>query len=416
MIAEIISIGDEILIGQIVNNNAAWIAQQLNMIGISVNQISTVGDNREQLLRVFSETSNRADIILITGGLGPTNDDITKPCLCEYFNTKLKFSSEIFEDIKKLFSDRGLPMPEINRTQAEIPENCIPIKNIHGTAPGMFFIEKNKMWFSLPGVPHEMKAMMNNFVIPELKIRCGIQSIIHKTVYTHGMSESALAEKIKDWENSLWQDNIKLAYLPSPGMVKLRLSARNNSQKIDEKIQELKKIIPKLIFAVEEFGKEPETIEKTVGKLLREKNKTLAIAESCTGGYISHLITRVPGSSDYFKGGIISYSNEIKIYQLGVNEATLKEKGAVSKETALQMAEGIRKRMKSDFGIGVTGIAGPLGGTSEKPIGTVWIAVSCATQTVAEKFLFGNDRELNIIKSGLSALNMLRIMLEKTHE
>lgn len=414
MVAEIISIGDEILIGQIVNNNAAWMAQQLNMIGISVTQISTVGDNREQLLRIFSETSNRADIILTTGGLGPTSDDITKSCLCEYFNTKLVFSLEILENIKKLFANRGLIMPEINRTQAEIPENCIPIKNIHGTAPGMFFKEKNKIWFSLPGVPHEMKAMMNDFVIPELKTRYGMQSIIHKTVYTQGISESALAEKIKDWEMSLFQENIKLAYLPSPGMVKLRLSAKNNLHKIDEKIQELKKIIPKLIFAVEEFGKEPETIEKAVGKLLREKNKTLAIAESCTGGYIGHLITRVPGSSDYFNGGIISYSNEIKIHHLGVSETTLKEKGAVSKETAEQMAKGIRKKMKSDFGIGITGIAGPSGGTHDKPVGTVWIAVSSSTDTVVEKFMFGNNRERNIIKAGLSALNMLRIMLEKT--
>lgn len=446
MFAEIISVGDEILIGQIVNNNAAWMAQQLNLIGISVGRISTVGDNRGQLLRIFSEASKRSNIILITGGLGPTSDDITKPCLCEFFGVQLIFNREIFEDVKRLFRERNIPMPVANRGQAEVPENCTPIKNLHGTAPGMWFEIQSpetinnsmglpkaltapannqsenregnsQIWVSLPGVPYEMKAMMNDFVLPELKKRFRSHSIIHKTVYTQGMGESALAERINEWEESLSSEGIKLAYLPSPGQVRLRLSANGDNENeliasIEKKITELKKIIPGLIFAVEDFGKEPETIEKVVGELLQKKKKTLSIAESCTGGYLGHLITSVPGSSDYFKGGIISYSNEIKINELRASEKMLKSKGAVSKEIAEQMARGIRKKMNSTFGIGITGIAGPSGGSPEKPVGTVWIAVASTKKTVSEKFSFGNDRERNIRKSALSALNMLRIILE----
>lgn len=414
---EIISIGDEILIGQIVNNNAAWMAQQLNLIGISVRQITTVGDNREELLRVFSEASQRAEIILITGGLGPTNDDVTKPCLCEFFGVKQIFNEKIFEEVKRLFAERNLYMPPINRGQAELPENCVPIKNHHGTAPGMWFDTPNKarasIWVSLPGVPYEMEAMMRDFVIPELQKRFQKESIVHKTIHTQGMGESMLAEKIKNWEDALTKENIKLAYLPSPGLVKLRLTAKGRDEKklhalLNQKIEALKKIIPQAIFAVEEFGKEPATLEKLVGEILREKHQTLAIAESCTGGYLGHLITSIPGSSDYFKGGIICYANEVKIKELAISEKTLLEKGAVSKEVAEQMAENVRKKFSSDYGIGISGIAGPTGGSIEKPVGTVWIAVSFAEKTLSEKFNFGNNRERNIKKAAISALTMLK--------
>jgi nicotinamide-nucleotide amidase len=449
--AEIISIGDEILIGQIANTNAQWMAQQLNLIGISVSFLITVGDNREDILKALADAQMRSDIILVTGGLGPTSDDITKPVLCEFFKTKLVFREEIFEEVKKMFASRNIPMPSSNRGQAEVPENCIPIKNNHGTAPGMWF-EINTpplpspkgrelssqtslplgeiregVFVSLPGVPYEMKAMMEEFVIPKLKDKFSTtaapasrweqQFIIHKTVHTQGVGESTLAEKIKAWEDSLSPHNIKLAYLPSPGQVKLRLSAKGNNKKkliesVDEKISELRKIIPESIFAIEEYGKEPETLEKTIGELLRAKKKTLAIAESCTGGYIGHLITSIAGSSDYFYGGVIAYAGSVKTGQLNVLEETLRSKGAVSKEVAEQMALGARTRMKADIGLATTGIAGPSGGTYEKPVGMVWIAVSADGVTVSERFLFGNNRERNIRRAGLTALNMLRTVLE----
>ena len=431
MPAEIISIGDEILIGQITNTNAQWMAQQLNLIGISVSRLTTVGDNREDMLSVLKEAQARANIILITGGLGPTSDDITKPVLCEFFNTKLVFNETCFEDVKFQFESRGIKMPEVNRGQAEVPENCTPIRNKNGTAPGLFFeiqaSDKSKdkplptadcqLFVSLPGVPYEMKAMMEEFVLPELKKRYQKTFILHKTVHTQGIGESTLSEKIKPWEDSLAEKGIKLAYLPSPGQVKLRLSVTGDNEKriakdVDEKIAALRNVIPEYIFAIEEYGKEPETLEKIIGEILRSKKKTLAVAESCTGGYIGHLITSISGSSDYFNGGIIAYADEIKMNVLKVDESTLNAKGAVSKEIAEQMSDGVRKRLKADFGIATTGIAGPTGGTDEKPVGTVWISVATADKVISEKFNFGNNRERNIRRASLSALNMLRTVLE----
>ena len=396
MLAEIISIGDEILIGQITNTNAQWMAQQLNLIGISVARLTTVGDNSKDMLSVLSEAQARVNIILITGGLGPTSDDITKPVLCEFFKTKLVFNERCFDDVKFQFESRGIKMPDINRGQAEIPENCTPIKNKNGTAPGMWFeivkprfesnanpflspipnLEPKTIFVSLPGVPYEMKAMMEDFVLPELKKRYSKTFILHKTVHTQGIGESSLAEKIKPWEDSLADKGIKLAYLPAPGQVKLRLSTVGDNEKqlakdVDEKINTLRNIIPEFIFAIEEYGKEPETLEKIIGEILKKKRKTLAVAESCTGGYIGHLITSIPGSSDYFNGGIIAYANEIKVNVLKVEEKTLNENGAVSKEVAEQMSAGVRKRLKADFGIATTGIAGPAGGTDKNPVGTV---------------------------------------------
>lgn len=425
--AEIISIGDEILIGQITNTNAQWMAEHLNLIGISVTRMTTVADNREEMMNIFHEARKRSDIILITGGLGPTNDDLTKPVLCDFFNTKLIFNEACFEDVKKIFSDRNLYMPESNRHQAEVPENCTPIRNYHGTAPGMWFeVDENnqpstktgsKIFVSLPGVPYEMRAMMEESVLPTLKNKFTKQVIVHKTVYTQGIGESTLAEKIQSWENSLASLNISLAYLPEAGGVKLRLTSRGENknqliQNIDAKIDDLKQIIPQAIFAIEEFGKEKESIEKVIGRLLKLKNKTLAVAESCTGGYIGHLITSIAGSSDYFLGGVISYANQVKISELGVSAETLKNHGAVSKEVAEQMAIGVRKKLGSDYAISTTGIAGPTGGTLQKPVGTVWIGISSKKTTTAELFHMGNNRERNIRKVAITALTILRNTIE----
>ncbi|MFH1004077.1 MAG: competence/damage-inducible protein A [Bacteroidota bacterium] len=421
MFAEIISIGDEILIGQIANTNAAWMAQQLNMIGIPVRQLTTVGDNKKDILKSFSSAKQRADIILITGGLGPTNDDITKSVLCDFFHAKLIFNSKCFENVKHQFQIRGTIMLPENIHQAEVLENCTPIHNMHGTAPGMWIgIFKNKIFVALPGVPYEMKAMMQDFIIPELKKRFHSQVILHKTILTQGTGETFIAKKIKHWENSLAAHGIKLAYLPSPGIVKLRLSVLGTdeiklSETINKKIEELIPLLGDYFFGIEEYGKEPLTIEKIICKMLNDRKQTLAVAESCTGGYIGHLITSIPGSSDYFKGGIIAYSNEIKTSILGVDKNTLMAKGVVSKEVAELMATGVRKKMHSDFGIATTGIAGPTGGTSKKPIGTVWIAVSSSEKIIAEKFNFGNDRERNIRKTALAAFSMLRKLLVNSY-
>ncbi len=416
MNCEIISIGDEILIGQITNTNAQWMATQLNLAGIPVVQLTTIGDNKEEMLRAFAGAEKRADIILITGGLGPTSDDFTKPVLCEYFNSRLVFNEECFGDVKKIFEGRDLPMLDVNRRQAEVPENCIPIRNKNGTAPGMWFEERKKIFVAMPGVPYEMKAMMSGFVLPMLKEKFRLPAIYHRTVLTQGMGESFLAERIASWERSL--NGIRLAYLPSPGMVRLRLSASGNDagqlkKMVDAKVTELQRIIPELIYGYENYGAENETLEKIAGDLLRKNSKTLSTAESCTGGYLAHLVTSVAGSSDYFKGSIVSYANEIKMSELGVKKETLDSAGAVSKETAEQMALGAKKKFGTDYAIAITGIAGPVGGTKEKPVGTVWISIATPSGIVSEKFVFGDNRERNIRRTSLTALNMLRKELLK---
>ena len=413
MQAEIITIGDEILIGQIVDTNSAWMAQQLNLSGISVKQITSVSDEREHIMKALNEAVLRVDIILMTGGLGPTNDDITKQTLCEYFGATLRFDSEAYKNVEHLFKSRGYDVSEVNRRQAEVPDNCVTIINSHGTAPGMWFEKNQKIFISMPGVPYEMKAMMEQSIIPLLKKKFQLPFIIHQTILTQGIGESFLAEKIKKWENSLISDVIKLAYLPSQGMVRLRMSVKGENEKVlkellDNKTEELKKIIPEYIYGYEVYGEEKETLEQIVGNLLRGKKKTLSTAESCTGGYLAHLITKIPGSSDYYKGSVISYSNEIKTNELGVDWADLKQHGAVSKQVVEDMAKGILHKFKTDYAIATSGIAGPSGGTVEKPVGLVWIAIATQTSIASEKFLFGDHRERNIHKSAITALNMLR--------
>jgi nicotinamide-nucleotide amidase len=412
MKAEIINIGDELLIGQVVNTNASWMASELDKAGIKTVRISAIADDKDDIVNALNQASDRADIILISGGLGPTKDDITKKTLAEYFNSDFYFHKPTFEQIKIIFEARKIPLTEINRQQAEIPEKCTPLINKNGTAPGMWFEKEGKVFVSMPGVPFELKPMMSEQVIPKLQKKFRLGIIYHKTVMTTGIVESVLAAKIEAWENSL-PENIKLAYLPQPGIVRLRLSAAGNERdklenEVEKYCKQLNSIIPEAIFGYDDI-----TLEEVVGKLLAMQNKTVSTAESCTGGYISHLITSIAGSSRYFKGGVISYSNEIKINQLGVPPEILEEKGAVSKEVVEAMAVGVKERFKTDFSVAVSGIAGPDGGTPEKPVGTVWIAVAYENGIISELFHFGEHRGRNIRRSALAALNMLRLRLTK---
>jgi nicotinamide-nucleotide amidase len=415
---EIITIGDEILIGQIVDTNSAFMAQLLNMNGMSVKQISSVSDDRSHIMKALEEAKSRADIILITGGLGPTKDDITKKTLCEYFKTTMRFDEGAYQDVVNIFKTFGKEVTPINRLQAEVPAICEVLHNYKGTAPGMWFDVDGKVFVSMPGVPYEMKALMTEQVVPRLKQRFKFPHIFHKTILTQGIGESALSELISDWEDSLASLNIRLAYLPSPGMVRLRLSTKGEDERklkenVEKKIEELKKIIPEYIYGFEVYGEEKQTLEQMVGSLLREKKQTVSTAESCTGGYISHLITKVPGSSEYYTGSVISYAYEIKESELGVPHEIIVKHGAVSQPVVEQMAKAIRERYKTDYSVSASGIAGPGGGTEDKPVGTVWIAVATPEKVISEKFLFGNDRERNIQKTANAALNMLKKELEK---
>lgn len=406
MLAEIITIGDELLIGQVIDTNSAWMAEQLNLAGIRVHQITSISDDREHILATLKEASERAQLLLITGGLGPTKDDITKKTLCDYFGTSLVFNEEAYQNVANLFYHRGVAVSEVNRLQAMVPANCRVIPNCNGTAPGMWFEKDNCIYISMPGVPFEMKAIMEQGVLPLLMQKRN-QVIIHRTILTEGVGESMLASIIEPWEDSL-PENIKLAYLPQPGMVRMRLTAYGTDRDqlqaaVNQAEKELYPYAGKYIFGFDE-----DTMESVVGKLLLQKGKTLSTAESCTGGSIAQLITSIPGSSEYFKGSIVAYSNEIKEKFLGVSKQILIDHGAVSEQTVIAMAEGIRERFSTDFAIAVSGIAGPAGGTDEKPVGTTWIAVATPTGTAARKFLLGDHRGRNIRKASIAALNMLR--------
>ncbi len=404
---EIITIGDELLIGQVVNTNASWIASELNKNGISVVKITTTSDEGLEIKDALIQAEKRSNIILLTGGLGPTNDDITKTVLAEYFDSDFIFHQPTFEHIKSLFKLRNYQVTEVNRNQAQIPEKCIPLFNSNGTAPGMWFEKDNKVIVSMPGVPFEMKGLMTDEVIPKLQNRFKLPSIIHKTVMTTGIGESMLASIIGDWEYGL-PSHIKLAYLPQPGIVRLRLSGKGDfikelENEIDNQVKKLNEIISNLIFGYDDI-----TLEEVLGNLLKVKSKTLSTAESCTGGYIAHLITSISGSSEYFKGSVVSYSNQVKHEQLRVKENDLEEHGAVSKEVVEQMAIGCKKLLKTDYCIATSGVAGPDGGTVEKPVGTVWIAIATPDKVISKVFYLGEHRGRNIRRSALLGLNMLR--------
>ena len=410
----LISIGDELLIGQTVNTNAAWLGEQLNLLGYKVVAGVVIPDDENAILNALDELSIKADLIIITGGLGPTKDDITKHTLCDYFDTKLERNLVIEQQIVDYFNSRQLPILQTNKDQALIPSACELLPNSRGTASGMWFEKDEKIFISLPGVPYEMKGIITEIVIPKLLKRSNDDRIlVHKTIRTHGMGESFLAEVIKNWEDKLSHDDIKLAYLPSPGIVKLRLSLLGKNQKtinlkLEEHIQYLKKIIPNQI-----YGYEDDTMEGVVGQLLSEKNETVATAESCTGGAVAKMITSVSGSSAYFEGSIISYSNQIKINQLQVEEKTLNEYGAVSQQVVEQMAIGVRRNLNTQYGLATSGIAGPTGGTPEKPVGTIWIATAGPNGVKSKKLNLGYSRERNIHVTSLSVLNMLRLELLK---
>lgn len=407
MKAEILTIGDEILIGQIINTNAAWIAQQLNLIGIKVVQHTSTSDDRESILNSLMAAESRADFIFITGGLGPTKDDITKYTLCDYFNCSLSFHEPTYMHICNLFEKRGLVVTEVNKKQAEICSAAIPIYNPHGTAPGMWFEKNGKIWISMPGVPYEMKAIMTEGVIPQIQKQFKLPDIVHSTILTQGIGESWLAEKIKDVEDHL-PKHIKLAYLPSPGLVRLRLSAYGGKKgelekEIGEQIFKLEQLIPQYI-----FGYGDDTLEQIIGRLLTEKKQTLCTAESCTGGYIAHRITSVPGSSAYYIGSVVSYANAVKINELGVHQMDINEFGAVSEQVVYNMAKHAKNKFQTDYAIATTGIAGPTGGTEEKPVGTVWVGIASPKGIKTKKLHLSEHRERNIHMSCIYALNMLR--------
>ena len=413
MNAELITIGDELLIGQTVDTNGSWMGEQLNLLGIKVSQISSIRDDRSHILSSLDIAINRSQLVLITGGLGPTNDDITKNTLCEYFDSTLTVNTQVLERITAYFSSRNLKMLQVNSDQALLPDNCEVLHNSRGTASGMWF-EKNKVIFiALPGVPYEMKGIFLDAIVPKLKDKKLVSNVVNKTVKTQGIGESFLAEIIKDWEDEINRSGLKLAYLPSPGIVKLRISAFGGdekilSQRIEYFIAQLKELIPDYI-----YGYEKDKIEEVVGNLLRKRKSTLSLAESCTGGNIAHMITGISGSSDYYKGSIVAYSNELKESFLNVDPNSIISYGAVSKQVVEQMALGSNKQFNTDYSIASSGIAGPNGGSNEKPVGTVWIAIANKNRVISKKLTLGDNRERNILISSLSALNMLRLMLIK---
>ncbi|MBM3403966.1 MAG: competence/damage-inducible protein A [Bacteroidetes bacterium] len=406
MKVEIINIGDELLIGQVVNTNAAWMAEQLVLAGISVDRITVVADQEEAILDALREAEPRSDVVLVTGGLGPTPDDSTKGILCRYFNTKLVFHEDTFRHIREMFPASRYRITKNDREQAMIPEICEPLRNFHGTAPGMWFERNGKIMVFMPGVPFELKPLMSDFVIPRLKGRT-TEVILNKTVLTQGVGESYIADRIAAWEKNL-PAAFKLAYLPQPGIVRLRLTARGNDRNVlqsqmDEAIKTLQQVIPEWI-----FGYDDDTLEAILADLLTRQHLTLSTAESCTGGYIAHLITSVPGSSRYYKGSVVAYANEIKEMYLGVTHEDLITHGAVSEQVVCQMALGVKARFQTEYAVATTGIAGPDGGSPEKPVGLTWIAVAGPDGVIASHFRFGEHRERNIRRTALTAMNMLR--------
>ena len=415
MECEIITIGDEILIGQIVDTNSAWMAVALNEIGVSVKQISSVSDEATHITTALEEAKTRAQIILITGGLGPTKDDITKTTLQHYLGGEMVFNDAQFLEIERIFKSYGREVTAINRKQAEVPSTCTCLVNRNGTAPGMWFDTGSHIIVSMPGVPYEMKGLMQAEVLPRLKQRLVLPAIVHRTFRTQGVGESMLAEWISAWEDAL-PKHMKLAYLPSPGEVKLRITAKGADvsvleQEVANQSVELYTLIGKHIYA------EGDTrIEQVVHEQLLKNGKSLSLAESCTGGTIASLLTALPGASKYFTGSLVAYSNKVKVNSLGVSTHTLKNHGAVSEQTVIEMALGACKLFKTDYAVAVSGIAGPDGGSEEKPVGTVWIAVAGPTGEQSRKFRFSTSRERNIRMASLAALKMLVEILAETED
>jgi nicotinamide-nucleotide amidase len=407
MKAAIITIGDELLIGQTVDTNSGWMGAELSKAGFDVNKITSIHDRREDILFALGEAAGKTDVVLITGGLGPTSDDITKQTLCEFFNTRLILNTEVLKMVEEMMSRRNYSMTDSNRKQAEVPQSCKVLTNTAGTAPGMWFEKDKTIFISMPGVPNEMKHLMSEHVIPELNKRFISQIIIHRNIMTYGTFEAKLSETLTGFEREL-PEYIKLAYLPASGIIKLRLTGIGGDHKIlenaiDAEVGKLYRIIPELI-----YGENEDSLEMVIGKLLKAKGKMVCTAESCTGGEIAHKITSVPGSSQYFEGSVIAYSNNIKSQLLKVDKDLILKHGAVSEEVATELAYGARNLFKTDYAVATTGIAGPDGGSDSKPVGTVWIAVASRKGVITEKRVFGNERMTNITRFSLAALNLLR--------
>ncbi len=405
-VAGIITIGDELLYGQTLDTNSHFISGALSDAGYKTVLKMSVGDNAPDIVRALNICSENTDIILISGGLGPTRDDITKKTLAGYFGTGLVLNEEALEDVTEFFRKRGITLSDINRQQAYLPGNSQVVRNIMGTAPGMWIERNGKIYISMPGVPHELENMVIAEVIPRLKRKFPPPVIIHQYIMTTGIGESVLAEMIRDWEISL-PSNIRLAYLPGFGQVKLRMTGIGDDPKgldseIHMKMKELEPLIGRYI-----YGYENEGLEKKIGDILRERNMTLSLAESCTGGHLAHTITSVPGSSDYFLGGIVAYHNSVKENQLFVKKETLANFGAVSEQTVREMAEGAREKFGTDISLATSGIAGPGGGTPEKPVGLVWMAINDSEGTDVKKVLFSKNRITNIQYATISGLTFL---------
>lgn len=413
--AVIITIGDELLIGQTVDTNSAFIGRELNKVGVWIKRRVAIGDTREEILSALDEQKGKADMIIITGGLGPTADDITKPALCAYFNSKLVRDEGVEKHVAAIFARSNRAVTERNKQQADVPDNCTVLHNERGTAPGMWFDTNGMVYVSLPGVPVEMMGLIEAEVIPRLKKRFILPAIIHKTVITFGLPESALADVLQSFEEAL-PDHIKLAYLPNNRMVKLRLTGRGADAtilegEVEKQFQAIKEVVDEWLVATEDL-----TLAEIVGKLLDEQKKFLATAESCTGGYIAHLLTSRSGSSSSFKGSVVSYSNDAKEDALGVQHKTLVTYGAVSEETVAEMVKGVLSLMKVDYALATSGIMGPTGGTKEKPVGTVWIGVGNSKKIEVKKHFVHMDRKRNIEMTASIALNMLRQFLVANNE
>jgi nicotinamide-nucleotide amidase len=407
MKAQIITIGDELLIGQTIDTNSAWMGSELNKLGFDVYRQTSVHDDYDDITDILRQVTGKADVVLITGGLGPTSDDITKKVFCDFFSSRMVVNMDVLALIEDMMKRRGVPMNENSRRQAEVPEACNVLTNTRGTAPGMWFEKEGTIFVSMPGIPYEMEYIMTEHVIPKLKKRFSSQVIIHRNIMTYGAPEAKLAEKLTGFEEAL-PGNVKLAYLPRYGMIKLRLTATGSEKEplentLNEQVKKLYVIIPDLIYADTE-----ESLEMTIGRLLKEKKQNLCTAESCTGGKIASLITSIPGSSEYFKGSVIAYDNTVKQELLEVAGDIIKRNGAVSEEVVKKMAEGARRLLKTDFSVATSGIAGPDGGTEDKPVGTIWIAVSSSEGTITGKHQFVQDRITNITRFAYAALNLLR--------
>lgn len=411
---EVISIGDELLIGQTINTNASWIGAELSAIGYKVNHVATISDTRDAIWNALETAISRSEVVLLTGGLGPTKDDITKKVLCEYFDAELVINDVVLTHVESFFLKRNRPMLEVNRLQAAVPDKAEVLFNQVGTAPGMCFDQNGKIIVSMPGVPYEMKYIFSTHVIPKIVEKFGKRSIYQRTILTQGIGESFLADQMSDWEERIEKDGLSIAYLPSPGMVKVRLTSfkgESDASLIGNYFEELRVTLPKHV-----FGEEEETLQEIIGKLLKEKKETIGTVESCTAGLLASTIASVSGASDYYMGSFLTYSNELKMKMVHVDEQNLIDFGAVSQQVVEQMAVNGRKELGTDWCIATSGIAGPTGGTEEKPVGTIWIAISSEKGVSSQRFLFGDHRERNVQMTVSTSLNLLRCSLLRINQ